>query len=321
MQKILSNGLWKTIRAQARKAKRRKTAIAYVTKDLIGYKRGDVLVTDASERAISSGETNAKLLRTLSKRGVCLYHCGDLHAKVLLFDDVAVIGSGNMSNSSAGVLVEAGVITDHASTVSGVASFIEQLIRQSDELLLPRIAQLCKIKVVRWGGRGAGAKKKHRTNIAPIGNRTWLVGVYELIKEPTPAERKSINQATHVLNTRLNLSEDDFDWLRWSGRSRFAMECREGDSLIQIWRSRRAVKHPSEVLSVTPVLLRQKAESGARFYMKNIKGDYAKMSWGNFKRLLKEVGYAHGVSANMARLLDPDMADAIVRRWKATVKS
>lgn len=74
MQKVLSNGLWKVVRAQARKAKRCQAAIAYVTQDLIGLKKGDVLVSDASNRAISSGETDARLLRTLGKRGVRLYH-------------------------------------------------------------------------------------------------------------------------------------------------------------------------------------------------------------------------------------------------------
>jgi hypothetical protein len=87
------------VRAKAGKARRRQAAIAYVTQDLLGFRKGDTLLVNASAYAIASGETNAKLLRALYRKGVRLYHCECLHAKVVLLDDLAVIGSGNMSNS------------------------------------------------------------------------------------------------------------------------------------------------------------------------------------------------------------------------------
>lgn len=37
MQRILSAHLWRTIKAQASKSRNRKVAVAYVTKDLIGF--------------------------------------------------------------------------------------------------------------------------------------------------------------------------------------------------------------------------------------------------------------------------------------------
>jgi hypothetical protein len=81
MQAVLTGAkLWSNIRSKARKAKRRRLAIAYVTKDLIGLKKGDLLVVDASIHAIRFGETSAKLLHTLCKRGVDIYSCPDLHA-------------------------------------------------------------------------------------------------------------------------------------------------------------------------------------------------------------------------------------------------
>jgi phosphatidylserine/phosphatidylglycerophosphate/cardiolipin synthase-like enzyme len=39
-------------------------------------------------------------LNRLLKRGIELYHCQGLHAKVMLFDNVAVVGSANISQSS-----------------------------------------------------------------------------------------------------------------------------------------------------------------------------------------------------------------------------
>src|SRR5258705_872536 len=119
VQRVLSNDLWSEVRKQARASNTRKGAIAYVTRDLVGFRKGDVLVVDASALAIRNGQTDASLLRKLHNKGVQLYDCADLHAKILLLDDVAIIGSGNMSSSSENRMVEAALISDHRSVVAG----------------------------------------------------------------------------------------------------------------------------------------------------------------------------------------------------------
>jgi phosphatidylserine/phosphatidylglycerophosphate/cardiolipin synthase-like enzyme len=278
MQRVLSSGLWTAIRAQAQRAHRRKAAIAYVTRDLVGFRKADVLVVDASEYSIACGDTDAKLLRTLQRKGVLLYHCADLHAKVLQLDDVAVIGSGNMSSLSASRLVEAAVMTDHSSVVSGAASFIEQLMQQADELDPRRITQLCKIRVVRRGGRRGAGRGKRVTKLAPLGSRTWLVGVHELVRDPPPDEQRMIDRAAKTLRARAEGRDEDPNWVRWGRRGLLPRDCREGDSLIQIWRSSGA-KRPSAVLRVTPVLLKQRAKRWTRFYLGEAAGRYPEVKW------------------------------------------
>jgi hypothetical protein len=319
MQRVLSSDLWKTVRAKARKARRRQAAIAYVTQDLIGFRKGDTLMVDASTNAIASGETDAKLLRKLYKRGVRLYHCPCLHAKVLLLDEWAVIGSGNMSKSSADGLVEVGVMTDHSSTVAGVASFIEQLLPQSTELQAKHLAMLCKIKVVRRGGRLFGTRRQPKPRISRLGNRTWMVGIYELKRDPRPSERKKIEQATRELRTKVGDPDFEPSWIKWSGKSRFRRQCRKGDSVIQIWRSS-GDKRPSSVYRSVPVLLKQSTRRWTRFYQRDPTGSFAAMSWGKFKRLLKELGYAKRVGPGSTVLLDSDLADAINRKWRSAAK-
>jgi hypothetical protein len=290
-----------------------------VTQDLIQFRKGDLLVMNASAQAISCGETDAKLLRRLDKKGVSLYHCAGLHAKVLLLDDVAVISSGNMSNSSANGLVEAGMITDHGSTVAGVASFIEQLLAQSNKLNANRIATLCKIKVVCRGGRGTGSKQR-RPKFARLGNRTWLVGVRELVKDPAPNEQRLIERALKTLRSQMKDPDEGLDWIRWTGKSAFVRACREGDSLIRIWRSSKA-KRPRSVFRTAPVLRKQKTSKWTRFYLGEAAGPQAELSWGRFKLLLRELGYSRSVVPGTVRLLEPDLADAIDRRWKSAAKS
>lgn len=319
MQRVLSVDLWKAVRTQANRVRSRKAAIAYVTEDLIGFRKGDVLVVDAAAYAIGCGATDAKLLRKLHKKGVSLYHCAGLHAKVLLLDDVAVIGSGNMSNSSVRGLVEAGLMTDHSSTVAGIASFIEQLLNQSSQLQIEHITALCKIKVVRKGLFATRRGKRRKAQVARLGNQTWVVGVREIVTDPSQDEQRYIDRAVKALGSRIENPEVETNWVRWNSRNRFARECREGDSLIQIWHSSKA-KRP-RVFRTTPVLLKQKTNEWTRFYFREPTGADAEMPWGKFKRLLKELGYARYVGPWSVQLVDPDLADAIVRRWKVLAKS
>lgn len=320
MQRVLGTGLWKVIRAQAKRAKVRKAAVAYVTRDLIRMRRGDILIVDASPGRVSGGDTDAKVLRTLHRKGVAIYDCGALHAKVLLLDTVAVIGSGNMSrNSDDDLLIEAGLMTDHASTVSAVASFIEQLVQQSDHLDRRRIAELCEIKVIRRGGMRGAKRRKRIAKIAPLGTRTWLLGVKEMRRDPPAAEQKMIDQAAKLLRGKLDDPDSEPDCIRWTGRGRFVRECREGDSIIQIWRPATA-KRPTSVLPLAPVLLRQSTKKWTRFYFGDEPAGAKEISWGGFQRLLKDVGFSGLIGPQSERLLEPDMADAIIRRWNAASK-
>jgi hypothetical protein len=319
MQRVLSNGLWTDVRKHARASKSRRGAIAYVTRDLVGFRKGDTLVVDASARAIQNGETDGPLLRKLHKKGVQLYHCADLHAKILLMDDVAVISSGNMSSSSQSKLVEAALISDHGSVVAGVASLIAQLVKQSSQLDEKQIAQLCKIKVIRRGGWNGARPKRRKTRIAKLGNRTWIVGVRELKHDPRPEEQQLIDRATRSLQERLDIADDDLSWIRWRVRGRFARECRAGDLLIQVWRSSEA-KRPSAVFKAVPVLLKQPTKQWTRFYVSEPSGRAPEITWGRFQRLLKEAGHSRQVKAGSVQLVEPDVADTISRKWNSAAR-
>jgi hypothetical protein len=316
MQRVLSNDLWTEVRKQARASNTRRGAIAYVTRDLVGFRKGDALVVDASARAIRNGETGAPLLRRLHKKGVQLYDCADLHAKTLLLDDVAIISSGNMSLNSETRMVEAALISDQGSVVAGVASLIEQLRKQSSQLDEKQIAQLCKIKVIRRGGWNGARPKRRKPRIANLGNRTWIVGVEELENDPKPEEQRLIDHATRSLQEQLGAADDEFTWIKWGTRGRFPQECQAGDLLIQIWRSSKA-KRPSEVLKAVPILLKQSTKRWTRFYVAEPSGRSPEITWGQFQRLLREVGYSRQVKAGSVQLLEPDVADTISRKWNS----
>jgi hypothetical protein len=147
-----------------------------------------------------------------------------------------------------------------------------------------------------------------------------LVGVRDLVKDPTIEEQRLIARAIEEVRNKTRNPKEDPEWLRWFGKSRFRQECREGDSVIYIWRSKRS-KRPTVVFRGSPVLLKQSTPKWTRFYLKEPTGSDAKISWGRFKRLLKELGYPKHVGPRTEVLLDSDLADAIARKWKGALKT
>jgi len=60
MLKVLSVNLWSAIRQKAKHAEQRRAAVAYVTDaTLLPLRKGDLLVTDASDASIAGGRTSA----------------------------------------------------------------------------------------------------------------------------------------------------------------------------------------------------------------------------------------------------------------------
>jgi hypothetical protein len=232
-RRLLTDKVWRDVAKRARSAPSRKAAIAYVTTDDIGLRAGDVLVTDASPRAVRSKQTDAKLLRKLHGAGVIIHSREGLHSKVALFGKHAIVGSANMSASD---LIEASVMNDSPVIVSGVAAFIKKLSTAQTRLNAREIGKLCAIEVVRTGR----FKGRQRTSnpVRRLGNATWILGVKEMKEDPTERQQKRIDRRTRELNERLGTEEDDFAWIRWGKKSRFGRECRAGDTLIRIfnWR-------------------------------------------------------------------------------------
>jgi hypothetical protein len=312
MNRVLTSEIWAEVKRRAGTAKTRKAAIAYVTKDLIGFRAGDVLVVDASERAIRSGQTDAHLLRKLYRKGVSIHGHKGLHSKVLLLGQYAIIGSANMSGAG---LIEASIVSDNPTISSGIASFIAQLATRSSKLTAAHIAALCRIKVVRTGWLNANRRIKPK-KLRRIGNNTWIIGVNALLRAPPAKEQKYIDRANRDLNARLGTDQEDYNWIRWGKRSKFSKQCREGDTLIEICnlkgRKRRVVTRR------LPVLLRRNEPDCVRFYVGEASRDSDEVAWSKFQRILKNAGHTRQVRPYSVQLLDPDIADAIDRKWNRT---
>ena len=110
MNRVLTAEIWREVKKRARTVKSRKAAIAYVTKDLIGLRAGDVLITDASERAIRSGQTSAPLLRELHRNRVEIYSHKGLHSDGSYAAGIRAWGSESSTRYCIGCLTGVSVL-------------------------------------------------------------------------------------------------------------------------------------------------------------------------------------------------------------------
>ncbi len=189
MHELLSSGLWPRIRQLAKEAKRKSAAVAYVTDDsYIKFGDGDTLVADASDEAIKSGQTSARVLMEAFKRGAQIASITGLHSKVYVFDRCAIIGSANLSKESE-QRTEAALVTDQPAIVSSARLLIEQLKSAGDVVDDSFISRISKLPVTKRKGALTGRKRKRTSDTVP---RSWLVGLKSV--EEKEAEKAVVEE-------------------------------------------------------------------------------------------------------------------------------
>lgn len=112
----------------------RHAAIAFVgvnAPEMLSLETGDVLVCNASRSAIESGATNPYVLREFVDRGVEVYSCSSLHAKVLAVRGYAIVGSANASRHS-DLSLEAVVSSDEPEFVERVIKLVDDSCSKND---------------------------------------------------------------------------------------------------------------------------------------------------------------------------------------------
>lgn len=126
---------WREICAALKTSGPRLAAVAFLGVDapklLSSFEADDIVVCNADESTLKSHATSVNALEALHKRGIILFNAPRLHAKVLVTDKLAVVGSANASMNSQ-ACDEAVMITDQRSLVTSVRAFIDDLIATSE---------------------------------------------------------------------------------------------------------------------------------------------------------------------------------------------
>ncbi len=286
MQRFESTSLWQEIDRCARNSRAKSVAIAYFTENGIGLREGDRLVVDASDRAVKSRQTDRELLTQLVSQGVRVFSFPGLHAKVMVFDSIAIVGSMNSSHSSRHHLQEAAIVSDELATVNSARFFIDQLIDDAtriDQAFLERLASLKLAKTTyQWPSKVGRSVKPNQS--AP---RTWVVGLYDTQGEQLSDHNKNAFK-TGLTAAGFHQSKSDSRlshfWL--TGFYKMRKQARKSDLVIQIWRPTKDSKTPSAVYPPVPIRHIEVGERRTWFYVEDWADiERRSISWKRFKAI------------------------------------
>lgn len=125
---LLTHSVWPDISAAAKQAKQpASVAAAYCSKgasSILNLREGSVLVVNASIASVVSGSTSPLELIKFLELGIKVFSCPNLHAKVFAFDNVAFVGSNNISYNSKDNLVEAAFRINDGPGIASVKKFV-----------------------------------------------------------------------------------------------------------------------------------------------------------------------------------------------------
>jgi len=222
---LLTTGVWQELtRAVRDNTGPMYAAVPYFSRSgnrMLPLKRGDILVVNASDTAVASGQTCPSALRRLTNKGVKVYSLENLHAKVFVLGRTAYVGSANVSASSKEYLVEAVVAIHDRNTVAAAKSFVTGLCeaRVTD-------SELDRLEAIYRPPRGGPGMRKRQAKKQP---RLWIAHIaYE---DLDPSFVPALRKGRTVAKTKKTDRRRYVDEFWWTGEKAFAV----GDSVVQIY--------------------------------------------------------------------------------------
>jgi hypothetical protein len=261
MKALLSDDLWQELSKHSPGHRRLCTAVAHVTKAHLEFREGDLLVCDASDHAIKAGLTSAAVLRTFVDRGAQVYSYQGLHAKVVVIDDKALIGSANFSANACLATCEAALLTDDPQVTALVQAFVDKVKDEADEVNSDFLKRIESLPVTR--GRAWGRTRKRK--IAVGESRVWFISTGPLSDEELKTEEQFIQAGRKEAERHRTSPYSDVEPIRWAGKSRFRSQAKPGDLILQAYIERRGKR--IEVYGPAPIRHRQDEERWTRFYV------------------------------------------------------
>lgn len=217
--------VWAALTQAARGSRRTAyVAVPYFSEAgsrLLPLKRGDILVVNASDAAVASGQTAPAALRRLATKGVKVYSLETLHAKVYVFEKTAYVGSANASTSSKEHLVEAVLEIRDPEAVLAARRFIGSLcVSRLTRKELNRLAEIYRPP--------RGIRKRALTPHTKQ-PRLWIARLNEA--EPDPAFVKDLDEGRSVARAKRTRHSYKIDEFWFPGEKAFAV----GDHVVQVF--------------------------------------------------------------------------------------
>src|SRR5262249_11489004 len=263
MKALLSDDLWRELSARAAGHHRIRAAIAYVTAPHLDFRRGDLLICDASDESVKGGLTSASMLRSFASQGAELYSYPGLHSKVAVIGDLALIGSANLSENAGVQTCEASLLTDDLQVVGLVHGLIEKVKSEAEPIIEDFLRRIELLPVTRVGG----LRRTSKTKIEIGKSRVWLVSTRELSDRLVEIEEAFEAIGTEEARKHLKDKGYTVESIRWTGKSRFRSEAKQGDLVVEVFTKRRGNRRYTRVYQAAPLIYRQDEGHWTRFYL------------------------------------------------------
>lgn len=324
MIEFLSDSIWQRISILSRKATDRKVIVPYLsTGQLITFYDGDILITNATNGSIKSGQTDAKILEKAYRSGCKVYSNSNLHAKIYLFDHIAIVGSNNISRNSELNLIESAILTDHPTIISGVTQMINQLVVMSDKVDKNFISRIKKIPVVK--SKWPTIKAKPKIQIEKP--NSWITFIGDDVEYPGNEEEVEDELANLKTQYKRELQTDKkLHRFYFYGNRGFDNNAKIGDLLTIIRRPLLKSNSTVNVLVYKAGVIKRISESKGKKYLKNYYCIYphdvseTPLPWSRFLLAVKQVGMYDTFHLKMRRKVDYNKTLKLLDIWNTLPK-
>jgi len=246
---LLSGSVWNRLSKLSESSSATLAAVPYFGSNATSLLRLDersTLVVRFDMETISAGQVDPREIIKAIESGVAVHSCANLHAKIFVFGDVAVVGSSNVSKNSDQNLIEACIETTDRKVVSSAKKFIRSLI--GDEIGLDYAKEMVKFYRPPFRIAGSRSSTKNSKRI-PKHSDLWLVALVEKDWQDIDYEQNMKGRAVAekaIVNPKVSKLEE----FQWTGNlTRFKLGVRVIQS-TKMSNGKIFVSPPSRVICV-----------------------------------------------------------------------
>lgn len=292
MSQLLTGDIWKQSSKLLDKKDKIVAAIAYVTQSTLPLKEGDILICDASKRAIELSETKASILRSYFKKKVKIYSVPQLHAKLLYSNNITIIGSANLSINSAEHLIEAAFVSFDVAVINQAEAFCFPFISDRYEVTEENLIELEAIVPKRKLQIPKGIPKER--------NRKFDTNYWIINTKPDNSDKYDyeIEENKERLAKKHQVQMEDICAITWRGKSKFRSNAKLGNTAVEISSSgyRTKVCIPMSIVKID-------MKSDCTIFYFKPSNNYIELSWTAFEKRIKSLTLNRQIAKSRTRML------------------
>lgn len=301
-----THGVWSRLTALARQQRSSFVAVPYFgsgASKLLPLRAGSQLVVKFDREAVQCGQVNPTEVVHLIKRGVEVHACANLHAKVFVFGNTAIVGSANVSASSANLLIEACVEVKAPRFATTCKKFIESLMGDKVGLeFAKKMVPLYRPPKIEGFRRRKGQRSRR---VVPRHSDVWLVSLVSMDWKDIDYEQEEAGWS-RAEKSLTNPRKSEIETFVWWGPG-FLEKVKRGERVLmntKMDKRKILVSPPGRVLDIRRY--RVKSQKKAIVYVE-VPKDKRRRDMASFIKSLGPIAKALGNPRRTKRLHNPEL--------------